>query len=212
MTRSKSSGRWLDRHVNDPHVQRAVGEGYRSRAVWKLEEIDRKDSLLDVGHTVLELGAAPGGWSQYAAARVRAGEVGGGRVVASDILDMDALADVEFVRGDFTERAVADAILERLGGRPADIVLSDMAPNLSGVAASDQARSMGLAELALEMCGEALKTDGAFVVKVFQGAGFDAFARDVRAVFRSVKIRKPEASRARSREVYLVGRGHRPGA
>ena len=212
MTRSKSSGRWLDRHVHDPHVQRAVDAGYRSRAVWKLEEIDAKDSLLSPGHGVLELGAAPGGWSQYAAAKVRAGSAGGGRVVASDILDMDALADVEFVRGDFTERAVADAILERLGGRPADVVLSDMAPNLSGVAASDQARSMGLAELALDLCTEALIRDGSFVVKVFQGEGFDAFVRDVRAAFRSVKIRKPEASRSRSREVYLVGRGYRLGA
>lgn len=200
--RSKSSGRWLERHVADPHVRRAVGAGYRSRAVWKLEELDRRDALLRPGATVLELGAAPGGWSQYAVQKV----MPGGRVVASDILEMDALADVEFVRGDFTERAVADEIVERLGGGGADVVLSDMAPNLSGVVASDQARSIGLAELALEMCLEALRPGGAFAVKLFQGEGSDAYVKAVRGVFRSVKVRKPDASRASSREVYLVGK------
>ena len=202
-SRSKSSGRWLERHVSDPHVRRAVAEGYRSRAVWKLEEIDRRDALLRPGHTVLELGAAPGGWSQYVVSRVGPA----GRVVASDVLEMDALADVEFVAGDFTDEAVAREIAARLGEGGADVVLSDMAPNLSGVASSDQARSVALAELALEMAGDVLKPDGAFVVKVFQGEGFDGFASAVRQVFRTVRVRKPDASRSRSREVYLVGLG-----
>ena len=206
-SRSKSSGRWLERHVADPHVRRAVAEGYRSRAVWKLEEIDRRDGLLRPGLAVLELGAAPGGWSQYVASRVAPG----GRVVASDVLEMDALADVEFVRGDFTEDAVADEIAGRLGEGGADVVLSDMAPNLSGVAASDQARSVALAALALEMCDRVLKPGGAFAVKVFQGEGFDGFAKAVRDAFRTVKVRKPDASRAHSREVYLVGLGARAG-
>ena len=207
-TRSKSSGRWLERHVSDPHVRRAVAEGYRSRAVWKLEELDRRDALLAPGARVLELGAAPGGWSQYVAARV---VPGGGRVVASDVLEMDALADVEFVRGDFTDEAVAEAIVASLGEGGADVVLSDMAPNLSGVAVSDQARSVALAELALEMCERVLKPGGSFAVKVFQGEGFDGFAAAVRGAFRTVKVRKPDASRSRSREVYLVGLGHRGG-
>ena len=204
-SRSKSSGRWLERHVSDPHVRRAVSEGYRSRAVWKLEEIDRRDRLLRQGAAVLELGAAPGGWSQYVAARVRPA----GRVVASDVLEMDALAGVEFVRGDFTEEEVAESIARRLGPGGADVVLSDMAPNFSGVAVSDQARSVALAELALEMCDRVLKPGGAFVVKVFQGEGFDGFAAQVRRAFRTVRTRKPDASRAASREVYLVGLGAR---
>ena len=205
-SRSKSSGRWLERHVSDPHVKRAVAEGYRSRAVWKLEEIDRRDALLARGQRVLELGAAPGGWSEYVAARV---VPGGGRVVASDVLEMDPLADVEFVGGDFTDDAVAEEIVRRLGPDGADVVLSDMAPNLSGVVVSDQARSVGLAELALEMCDRVLKPGGSFAVKVFQGEGFDGFARSVREAFDVVRIRKPDASRARSREVYLVGLGRR---
>ena len=204
-SRSKSSGRWLERHVADPHVRRATAEGYRSRAVWKLEEIDRRDGLLRPGLVVLELGAAPGGWSQYVASRVKPG----GRIVASDVLDMDSLADVEFVRGDFTQNEVAEAILARLGDGGADVVLSDMAPNLSGVAVSDQARSVALAELALQMAEDVLRPGGAFVVKVFQGEGFDGFATAVRRAFRTVKVRKPDASRPRSREVYLVGSGAR---
>ena len=204
-TRARSGGRWLERHVSDPHVRRATSEGYRSRAVWKLEEIDRRDRLLGPGRAVLELGAAPGGWSQYAAARVAPG----GRVVASDVLEMDPLADVEFVRGDFADEAVAAELARRLGAGGADVVLSDMAPNLSGVAVSDQARSVALAELALEMCDRVLKPGGAFAVKVFQGEGFDGFAAEVRRAFRTVRVRKPDASRASSREVYLVGLGAR---
>ena len=200
--RSKSSGRWLREHVEDVHVRRAQADGYRSRAVYKLREIDEKDALLRRGMAVLELGSAPGGWTQYVAERV--GPTG--RVVASDILPMDAVGDVTFVQGDFTERSVAEEIERALGVDGCDLVISDMAPNLSGVPSSDQARAMALAELALDTALRVLNPDGAFVTKVFQGEGFDAFGKALRAGFSSVKVRKPEASRARSREVYLVAR------
>lgn len=195
----KSAG-WYDRHVGDAHVRRAQEEGYRSRASYKLAEIDKRDGLIRRGATVLELGAAPGGWTQYVVER--AGD--SGRVVASDLLEMDAIAGVDFVQGDFTEQLTADRIEQALGETGADVVLSDMAPNLTGVASTDQARSMGLAELALDMAGTVLKPGGAFVVKVFQGEGFDAFVTVLRSQFKRVKVRKPEASRSRSREVYLV--------
>lgn len=191
---------WIDEHVSDPHVRRATVDGYRSRAVYKLEELDRRDRLLRSGMTVLELGAAPGGWTQYVTGRV--GDRG--RVIATDILPMDPVAGAEFVQGDFTEQAVADEIAALMGDRGADLVLSDMAPNLTGVAGIDQARSTALAELALEMASEVLKPGGALAMKVFQGEGFDALVKAVRRIFRVVKIRKPEASRSRSREVYLV--------
>ena len=199
---SKSSARWLREHETDAHVRRARADGYRSRAVYKLAELDAKDALIARGATVLELGAAPGGWTQYALEK--AGE--GARVVASDILPMDPLAGVTFVQGDFTEAAVGAEIEAAIGTDGCDLVISDMAPNLSGVAARDQARSIELAELALDTALRVLNPGGAFVVKAFQGEGFDAFVRAVRAAFESVRIRKPEASRSRSREVYLVAR------
>ncbi len=200
--RSKSSDRWMKEHVSDQHVKQAQSDGYRSRAVYKLIELDEKDALIRPGSRVLELGAAPGGWTQYIAQKLN----GKGVIVASDILEMDALADVTFVLGDFTENDVAEEIEKALGSAGADLVLSDMAPNISGVVSSDQARSMGLAELALEMASQVLVKNGVFVAKLFQGEGFEEYIRDVRGRFSSVKLRKPAASRPRSREVYVVAR------
>lgn len=201
-SRSKSSGRWLQEHANDSHVKQAALEGYRSRAVYKLKELDDKEQLLKPGSRVLELGAAPGGWTQYVSEKIG----NDGTAVASDILPMDSMADVQFIQGDFREQVVADQIEAALGGKPADLVLSDMAPNLSGVASSDQARSMALAELALEMAISVLGPEGCFVAKVFQGEGFDQYMAQLRAQFDVVKVRKPSASRSRSREVYVVAR------
>ncbi len=203
--RSKSSDRWLKEHFADPFVQRAQSEGWRSRAVFKLEEIDRRERLLHPGRTVLDLGAAPGAWSQYA--RRRLGR--GGRVVASDILPMQELVGVEFVQGDFREAAVLRQILDLLPERQVDVVLSDMAPNLSGMDVIDQPRAMYLAELALDTAGDVLKGGGSALIKVFQGAGFEEFVRSARARFGKVKLVKPEASRSRSPEMYLLAMQYR---
>lgn len=203
--RSKSSARWLAEHFSDAYVQRAQREGWRSRAVFKLEEIDRRDRLFRPGMIVIDLGAAPGGWSQYAARRLG----GQGRVLALDILPMDALAGVEFLQGDFTEAAVLEALLARLGGAQADLVMSDMAPNISGESAIDQPRAMYLAELALDLARRVLRPEGVFLTKAFQGEGYETFVRELRASFGSVAVRKPKASRARSREVYLLARNYR---
>jgi len=204
--RSKSSDRWLKEHVSDSHVKKAQADGYRSRAVYKLIELDEKDQLIKPSSIILELGAAPGSWTQYLSEKVGPG----GRIIASDILPMDTVAGsdgvVTFIHGDFSEQTVADAIEAAVGENGADLVLSDMAPNLSGVATSDQARAIGLVEMALDTASRVLNPDGVFVAKVFQGAGFDAFVRELRSQFRAVKIRKPEASRSRSREVYVVAR------
>lgn len=199
--RSKSSDRWLKEHVSDQHVKQAQADGYRSRAVYKLMALNDKDSVIRKGDTVLELGAAPGGWTQYLAEQVGVN----GKVVATDILEMDGFTGVTIIQGDFTDNAVADEI-ESAIGTGADVVLSDMAPNLSGVAVSDQARAMGLADLALEMAQRVLKPEGVLVVKLFQGEGFDEYIQQLRTAFRSVKVRKPEGSRARSREIYAVAR------
>ncbi len=204
--RSASSGRWLKEHFDDKYVLEAQKRGYRSRAIFKLEEIQVKDKLLRQGMTVVDLGAAPGGWSQYAAEQV--GE--SGQVIACDILPMDSLPGVSFLQGDFREEAVLDALLDRIGPSRVDIVMSDMAPNMSGNLASDQPRAMYLVELALDMCRQVLAQNGAFVVKVFQGEGFDSYLAQVRSMFNVVKIRKPESSRARSREVYIVATGYKP--
>ncbi len=202
MSRSKSSRRWLDEHHRDPYVRAAQQAGYRSRAVFKLRELDERHGLLRPGMTVLDLGAAPGGWSQYAAERL----AGRGRIVASDILPMEPLPGVEFVRGDFREQAVFEALLAALDGQPVDLVFSDMAPNMSGMGAVDQPRAMYLAELALELATRVLAPRGTFLVKLFQGEGFDAFVRDLRQRFQNVGVRKPKASRPRSREVYALAR------
>ncbi len=201
--RSASSTRWLKEHFDDHFVQKAQKLGLRSRASFKLEEIQRQDKLIRSGMTVVDLGSAPGSWSQYVAGLV--GQQG--TVIACDILPMDPLAGVAFVQGDFREEAVLHALLSRIGGKNVDVVLSDMAPNMSGNDTTDQARSIYLVELALDMCHKVLKQNGSFVVKVFQGDGFEQYLKDVRAVFNTVKIRKPESSRARSRETYIVATG-----
>ena len=203
MARSKSSNRWLEEHVNDPYVKRAQKDGYRSRASYKLIELIDKDKLIRPGMVVMDLGSAPGGWSQIVAPRVGAK----GRVIASDILPMDSLADVHFIQGDFTEEAVFEEILSALNGEPVDLVISNMAPNISGVNAVDQASSIYLVELALDMARNVLKAKGAFVAKVFHGEGYDDYLNDVRSSFDKVVIRKPDASRPRSREVYIVAKG-----
>jgi len=203
--RSRSSSRWLQEHFSDPFVKRAQAEGWRSRAVFKLEEADRRERLLKPGMTVLDLGAAPGAWSQYAKRRVGAP----GRVIASDILPMDAIAGVEFVEGDFRDEAVYERILGLAGERGIDTLLSDMAPNLSGMDAIDQPRSMYLAELALEMAGRVLKPGGSALIKVFQGAGFQELTAAARRQFKAVRFLKPAASRARSPETYLLATGLR---
>jgi 23S rRNA (uridine2552-2'-O)-methyltransferase len=206
MAKKRSSSKaWLKEHREDPYVQRAQREGYRSRACYKLLELQEKDRLLKPGMTVLDLGSAPGGWSQVAIA-----EVGHkGRVIASDILAMDNLAGVEFIQGDFTEDEVFEQILAAIGEDQVDVLVSDMAPNMSGMAAVDQPRAMYLVELALDMARRVLRPGGSFVAKVFHGEGFDPLFRDARESFDKVLTRKPGASRPRSREVYLVGKGFR---
>ena len=203
MPRSKSSKRWLREHHQDYWVERARAEGWRSRAAFKLLEIQRKDRLLRPGMRVLDLGAAPGSWSQVAAREVGAR----GIVVASDLLEMDPIAGVTFIQGDFREQEVLEQLLAALGDEPVDLVMSDMAPNLSGIRTADQAAAMYLAELALDMARRVLAPEGTLVVKVFQGEGIDDFRRDFRETFKRVSTRKPVASRDRSPELYLVGSG-----
>ncbi|WP_028117620.1 23S rRNA (uridine(2552)-2'-O)-methyltransferase RlmE [Ferrimonas senticii] len=202
---SASSKRWLDEHFDDQYVKKAQKQGLRSRAIFKLEEIQQKDKLLKPGMAVVDLGAAPGGWSQYAVEQVGLDGV----VIACDILPMDPIAGVDFLEGDFREEAVLNALLKRVGDSKIDVVMSDMAPNFSGAGSVDQARSMYLVELAFDMCHQVLAKGGSFVVKVFQGEGFDQYLADVRSSFTSVKIRKPDSSRARSREVYIVANGYK---
>jgi 23S rRNA (uridine2552-2'-O)-methyltransferase len=203
MARSKSSQKWLSRHFSDAYVKRAQKEGARSRATYKLEEIDKRDKLLRPGLIVVDLGAAPGGWSEYAIRKVGAK----GRVIALDLLEVQPISGVEILQGDFTEQAVLDLLNKSLNGAAPDLVISDMAPNLSGIAAVDQARSIGLAEMAFEFAVNSLKPGGAFLVKAFQGAGFVELRDAMRRYFSSVAVRKPEASRAESREVYLLAKG-----
>ena len=203
MARSKSSNRWLDEHVNDPYVKKAQIDGYRARAAYKLIELNDKDKLIRPGALVVDLGSAPGSWSQIAGRLVGVK----GRVVASDILPMDSLEHVDFIQGDFTEESVFNQIMEKLGDRKADVVISDMAPNISGVDAVDQSSSIYLVELALDMARRVLKPKGDFVAKVFQGEGSDDYIKDVKTSFEKVMIRKPNASRPRSREVYVVAKG-----
>jgi 23S rRNA (uridine2552-2'-O)-methyltransferase len=203
--RSKSSARWLAEHAADPYVKRAHEEGWRSRAAFKLEEIDRAERLIRPGMTIVDLGAAPGGWSQYAA-RVLAGR---GRVIALDVLDMPALPGVEFMQGDFSD----DAVLERLRGLlvsdQVDLVLCDMAPNMMGIADVDHDRSMHLVDLAVDFAAQALRPGGDLLMKVFQGREFQPLVARLRKQYETVKLRKPKASRARSPEVYVLARGYR---
>jgi len=198
MKRSKTSKQWMLEHVTDPYVQRAQKDGYRSRAAYKLLEIDQRDHLLQPGTVVVDLGATPGGWSQVAAAK-------GCRVIALDLLPFQPLAGVEFIQGDFRDDAVLAELEARLGGTPVSLVISDMAPNISGIGVADQARAMHLAELALDFASNHLKPGGSFLVKVFQGAGFEDFVKLTRTRFAKVVVRKPKASRDRSSEQYLLG-------
>ncbi|HQW08253.1 MAG TPA: 23S rRNA (uridine(2552)-2'-O)-methyltransferase RlmE [Steroidobacteraceae bacterium] len=203
MARSRSSHRWMQQHVSDPFVKQAQKDGYRSRASYKLIELNEKDRLIRPGMLVMDLGSAPGGWSQVAGRLV--GEKG--RVLATDILPMDPVRNVEFIQGDFTEESVFNQILAALQGEKPDLIISDISPNLSGIDSADQASSMYLVELALDMARKVLKPRGSFVAKVFQGSGSDAYLKELRSSFEKVSIRKPEASRPRSREIYVVAKG-----
>ena len=207
MARSKTSNAWLAEHFNDEFVKRARKEGYRSRAVYKLQEIDARDRLFKPGMTVVDLGAAPGAWSQYLVERVGRS----GQVFALDILPMEALPGVEVLQGDFTEEATLKALLDALGGRPVDLVISDMSPNISGVDSADKARAMYLSELAVDFAAQVLKPGGAFLMKVFQGSGFSELYKGIQGKFTRVVSRKPKASRARSAEIYVLATGFRGG-
>jgi len=202
MARRSSSQRWLAEHFSDVYVQLAQSQGYRSRAVFKLEEIHTRDRLFKPGMTVVDLGAAPGGWSQFAAERVGKN----GRIIALDLLPVEAIPGVTFIQGDFQDAEVLEQLLGALSGQSADLVLSDMAPNMSGTRIVDQSRAIYLAELALDTARQILKPGGHFVAKLFHGAGFDEFQREARCSFASLSNRKPKASRDRSREVYLVAK------
>lgn len=203
MSRSKSSQRWLQEHFQDQYVKQAQAKGYRSRAVFKLIEIQQKDKLLRPGLNVIDLGAAPGGWSEYTRGLLAKAD----KMIALDVLSMDRIDGVDFIQGDFRENDVLQRLYQVLNGAPVNVVLSDMAPNISGNIEIDQPRSIYLAELALETARSVLVRGGAFLVKTFQGEGFDAYLREVRGSFSSVVIRKPKASRPRSREVYILGKG-----
>lgn len=205
MARTKSSSRWLKEHFNDPYVKRAQQEGYRSRAVYKLQELQERYQLIKPGMFVVDLGAAPGGWSQYAVKVLGAK----GRVVAMDILPMDPIADVKMLQGDFREQEVLDQLLALLGGEKVDLILSDMAPNMSGTDIIDQPRAMYLAELALDFTRQVLRPDGDLLMKVFQGSGTEEFFKELKQAFTKLSIRKPKASRARSAEVYVLARGYK---
>jgi 23S rRNA (uridine2552-2'-O)-methyltransferase len=201
--RSKSSANWLREHFNDPFVKQAQKDGYRSRASYKLLEIQEKDRLIRPGMSVIDLGAAPGGWSQVTSRLIG----GQGRLIASDILEMDSIPDVTFIQGDFTDDAVLQQILEAVGDSHVDLVISDMAPNMSGTPEVDMPRAMFLCELALDLATRVLKPGGDFLIKIFQGEGFDMYLKDVRTKFDKVQMRKPSSSRDRSREQYLLGKG-----
>lgn len=205
VARSKTSAAWLKEHVDDVWVQKAQKDGYRSRATYKLAEIDDKDRLFRPGMTVIDLGSAPGGWSQLLSERLGSE----GKILASDILPMDAIPDVEFIQGDFTEDAILELLLESMQGKQADLVISDMAPNLSGMNAIDQPKAMYLVELALDLAEQVLKPGGDLLAKVFQGEGYEDYLKLLRSRFTKVLTRKPVASRARSREVYLLARGYK---
>ncbi len=205
MARSKSSGQWLAEHFTDEYVKRARKEGYRSRAVYKLKELDTRDKLLRPGLVVVDLGAAPGAWTQYVKERVGPK----GRIIALDLLPMEPLPGAEILQGDFTEQAVFEQLLQALQGQRVDLVISDMSPNISGVDSADQPRAMHLAELALEFSAQVLKPGGAFLVKTFQGRGFNELYKEIQRQFERVVIRKPKASRARSAEQYLLATGFR---
>ncbi len=198
----KSDKRWLQRQNRDPYVKQARNSSYRSRAVYKLQEIDQRDRLFRPGQLVVDLGAAPGSWSQYVAEKIRPT----GRIIALDMLEMQAISGVEFIQGDFTEPQVFEQCLQCLGGQNADLVISDLSPNLTGIRDTDQARSMHLAELVLDFACQVLTPRGSLLLKVFEGSGMDQFKRHLNQQFQRVSVRKPDASRAGSREFYILGR------
>lgn len=207
MGKSKSSQQWLKAHFDDEYVKRSQRDGYRSRAVYKLEEIHQKDGILRAGSVIVDLGAAPGGWSQYAARQLGSK----GRIFALDILPMDDLPGVEFIEGDFRESEALDSLMEKLDGATVDLVMSDMAPNISGMEAVDQPRSVYLMELAVEFAADVLREGGHLLFKGFHGEGFDDLIKNLRTQYQKVLIRKPKASRPRSREVYVLAKGrHKP--
>lgn len=203
--RSASSSRWLQEHFSDKYVQQAKKKGFRSRAWFKLEEIQQSDNIFKPGMTVVDLGAAPGGWSQYVVQQLG----NKGRIIACDLLPMDPIVGVDFLQGDFRDELVLKALLDRVGDNKVQVVMSDMAPNMSGTPAVDIPRSMYLVELALDMCRDVLAPGGSFIVKVFQGEGFDEYLGQIRSLFTKVKVRKPDTSRSRSREVYIVATGRK---
>ncbi|HGN0152285.1 TPA: 23S rRNA (uridine(2552)-2'-O)-methyltransferase RlmE [Proteus mirabilis] len=203
--RSASSSRWLQEHFSDKYVQQAKKKGFRSRAWFKLEEIQQSDNIFKPGMTVVDLGAAPGGWSQYVVQQLGNKD----RIIACDLLPMDPIVGVDFLQGDFRDELVLKALLDRVGDNKVQVVMSDMAPNMSGTPAVDIPRSMYLVELALDMCRDVLAPGGSFIVKVFQGEGFDEYLGQIRSLFTKVKVRKPDASRSRSREVYIVATGRK---
>lgn len=203
MARTKTSKKWMDEHVNDPYVKQAKIDGYRSRASYKIIEINEKDKLFRSGSIVMDLGAAPGGWSQVVAPLIG----NSGHLIASDLLPMDGIGGATFIQGDFTDEAVYEQIVAALNNEKVDVVMSDMAPNISGVSTTDQYSSIYLVELALDMARNVLKPGGSFCAKVFQGVGYEEYVKDVRRSFDKVFVRKPAASRPRSREVYIVGKG-----
>ncbi|MGL6241822.1 23S rRNA (uridine(2552)-2'-O)-methyltransferase RlmE [Pseudomonas sp.] len=205
MARSKTSLKWLQRHVNDPYVKQAQKDGYRSRASYKLLEVQEKYKLIRPGMSVVDLGAAPGGWSQVTSRLIG----GQGRLIASDILEMDSIPDVTFIQGDFTQDEVLAQILEAVGNSQVDLVISDMAPNMSGTPEVDMPKAMFLCELALDLATRILKPGGNFVIKVFQGEGFDAYVKDARQKFDKVQMIKPDSSRGSSREQYMLAWGYR---
>ena len=206
MPRSKSSSEWLRRHVNDPYVKKAQLEGYRSRSAYKLIELNEKDRLIKPNMFLLDLGSAPGGWSQVASKLIGRN----GRVLATDILPMEPIKNVDFIQGDFTEQAVVDELMARLGGEKFDLIISDIAPNITGIDSADQASSMYFLELALDTVRKTLKPGANFVAKMFQGSGSDLYLKELRTSFDKVLTRKPGASRAESREVFIVAKGLKP--
>jgi 23S rRNA (uridine2552-2'-O)-methyltransferase len=214
MVRKSVNKQWLHDHINDPYVKLAQKEGFRARAAYKLKEIDEAEKLIKPGQIIVDLGSTPGSWAQYARRKMAGKEGGGihGRIIGLDLLPMEPIADVDFIQGDFREQAVADQLAELLGGQKLDLVLSDMAPNLSGIAAADAARIEDIVDLAIEFACQHLKPSGCLLVKCFNGSGYNQILEQFRQVFRVVSSKKPKASRDRSSEIFLLGRGLKPGS
>jgi 23S rRNA (uridine2552-2'-O)-methyltransferase len=214
MVRKSVNKQWLHDHINDPYVKLAQKEGFRARAAYKLKEIDEAEKLIKPGQIIVDLGSTPGSWAQYARRKMAGKEGGGihGRIIGLDLLPMEPIADVDFIQGDFREQAVADQLAQLLGGQKLDLVLSDMAPNLSGIAAADAARIEDIVDLAIEFACQHLKPSGCLLVKCFNGSGYNQILEQFRQVFRVVSSKKPKASRDRSSEIFLLGRGLKPGS